>query len=610
MCGIVGYTGYRKAADVLLRGLAKLEYRGYDSAGVAVISGGAIRVEKCRGRLDCLMEMVSSRPIEGTAGIAHTRWATHGAPSDQNSHPHTSNDGKISLVHNGIIENYTQIKEDLIKKGYIFSSETDTEVIVHLIRDCYRGDILEATFCAVKELKGAYSLVILCEDEPDRLIAVRKDSPLIIGAGKGENFVASDIPAILDYTKDVFLMENGEIASVTPDRIEIFDEAKNPVKKQLFKVTWDAKDATKAGYEHFMIKEIHEQPEAILNTLRGRLNDSALAVKLDCFELTKEDFDRIKDIYIVACGTAYHAGLVGKALIERYTRRKVTAEIASEFRYNDPIIGEGTLFIAISQSGETADTLESMRLAKRKGARVLAITNVVGSSVARESHDVLYTWAGPEIAVASTKAYSTQLIALLLLAIKFAALSGRCGREQLEELYSSCVMSSKLAESALLQEKEIAQIAKVFVGASDAFYIGRGLDYFLAMEGSLKMKEISYIHAEAYQAGELKHGPIALLDQGIPVVALCTQKGEQLSKCLCNIKETKARGAYVVAIAQRDCGEVAKEADDVIWIEPCPNEAALIPAAVILQTLAYYAAKYRGCDIDKPKNLAKSVTVE
>ena len=548
--------------------------------------------------------------MDGSVGIAHTRWATHGAPSDENSHPHTSNDGKISLVHNGIIENYAQIKEELTQKGCRFCSETDTEAVVHLVRGCYQGDILEAVYCAVQKLKGAYSLVILCEEEPGRLIAVRKDSPLIIGIGRGENFVASDIPAILEYTKDVYLMENGEIAQITADRIEIFDKDKNPVSKEVFKVTWNAEDATKGGYEHFMKKEIHEQPEAILNTLRGRLGSSPWEVRLNGFRLDGEDFKGIESIYIAACGTAYHAGLVGKSLIERYTRKRVVAEIASEFRYNDPIMDGKTLFIAISQSGETADTLECIRLAKRKGARILAITNVVGSSAAREADFALYTWAGPEIAVASTKAYTTQLVALYLLTIKFAALAGVCDKEELERLNSSCCEAVKLAEAALAHERAIAQAAKIFVGASDAFYIGRGLDYFLAMEGSLKLKEISYIHAEAYQAGELKHGPIALLDQGIPVVALCTQKGQQLPKTLSNIKETKARGAYVLAIAQRDSIDVAKEADDVIWIEPCSNEAALIPAAVILQTLAYYAAKYRGCDIDKPKNLAKSVTVE
>ncbi|HEY8418933.1 MAG TPA: glutamine--fructose-6-phosphate transaminase (isomerizing) [Clostridia bacterium] len=609
MCGIVGYAGYRNAATTLVSGLEKLEYRGYDSAGVAVYINNAIVVKKTKGRIEKLKEILKTVSIEGTIGIAHTRWATHGAPSDKNSHPHTSNDGKISLVHNGIIENYKQIRDELIKKGYQFDSETDTEVVVHLIRDYYNGNILNAVFDAVSRLKGAYSLAIICADEPDRLIAVRKDSPLILGIGKNENFIASDIPAILEYTRDIYIMENGEIASVTADKIEIYDSDRKPVSKEVYKVTWNAQDATKGGYEHYMIKEIHDQPDAILNTLRGRLNDCLENVKLDDFDLTQEEYKKIDNIYIVACGTAYYAGLVGKMLIEKYSRKKVVAEVASEFRYNNPIIDKNTLFIAISQSGETADTLESLRLAKRMGARTLAIANVVGSSIAREADTTIYTWAGPEIAVASTKVYSAQLTVLYLLAIKLALLAG-APREKIKDLYDSCLLTAKLTQKILDKEKEIAETAKIFVGAQDAFFIGRGLDYCLAMEGSLKMKEISYIHAEAYQAGELKHGPIALLDQGIPVIALCTQKGEQLVKTLSNIKETKARGAYVVAITQSDSQEVQHEADEVIWLDSCPNEAALIPGVVVLQILAYYAAKYRGCDIDKPKNLAKSVTVE
>jgi glucosamine--fructose-6-phosphate aminotransferase (isomerizing) len=609
MCGIVGYVGNRNAVNTLVSGLEKLEYRGYDSAGVAVYSNNTIIVKKTKGRIQKLKEILNTVSIQGTIGIAHTRWATHGAPSDKNSHPHTSNDGKISLAHNGIIENYKQIKDELINKGYHFESETDTEVVVHLIRHYYNGDILEAVFNAVSRLNGAYSLAILCADEPNRLIAARKDSPLIIGIGKNENFIASDIPAILEYTRDIYILENGEIASVTAEKIEVYSGDRQPVSKEVYKVTWNAQDATKGGYEHYMIKEIHEQPDAILNTLRGRLNDCVQNVKLDGFELTQEDYKKIDNIYIVACGTAYYAGLVGKMLIEKYSRKKVIAEVASEFRYNNPIINENTLFIAISQSGETADTLESLRLAKRMGARTLAIANVVGSSISREADTTIYTWTGPEIAVASTKAYSAQLTVLYLLAIKFALLAG-APEENIRDLYNSCVLTAKLTQKILDQEKDIAETAKIFVGAQDAFFIGRGLDFCLAMEGSLKMKEISYIHAEAYQAGELKHGPIALLDQGIPVVALCTQKGEQLIKTLSNIKETKARGAYVVAIAQKDSQEVLHEADEVIWIDSCPNEAALIPGVVTLQILAYYAAKYRGCDIDKPKNLAKSVTVE
>lgn len=610
MCGIVGYIGDKEACDILIDGLTKLEYRGYDSAGVAIYNKNKITVKKYQGRLNILEEKLKEKPLAGTIGIGHTRWATHGAPSDKNSHPHSSNDGLISLVHNGIIENYRSLKEELQGKGYVFLSETDTEVIAHLISSEYENDIFDAVTKAAKKLKGAYALAVICANEPDKIIAVRKDSPLIIGLGEHENFIASDIPAILNHTRDVYLIDNNTFGIVTQNDVKLYDQNKEPISKDIFHVTWNADAAGKNGYEHYMLKEIHEQPNAITDTLRSRISEKNNDILLDGFKLSKKEFNKISKIYVVACGTAYYAGCVGKLLIEKYARISVETQIASEFRYNDPIIDENTLFIAISQSGETADTLASMRLAKEKGARVLAISNVVGSSVTREADDVLFTWAGPEIAVASTKAYATQVICMYLAALKLGKLAGTIKDEDFTNMLNSCLNLARDAADALKNESNAKKIAKKFIDKNDVFFIGRGLDYCLAREGALKMKEISYIHAEAYQAGELKHGPIALIEKGTIVVALCTQKGEMIEKMISNIREVKARGAYVIAIAQKSSVEVAEACDQVLYINDIFNDAAVIPAVILLQLLAYYVSVLKGCDVDKPRNLAKSVTVE
>lgn len=609
MCGIVGYIGRRSAQEVILSGLNKLEYRGYDSAGIAIKYGEKIEERKFKGRLSVLEGFLCDNPLYGNIGIGHTRWATHGAPSDENAHPHSSGDYSISVVHNGIIENYLQLKEELMSLGYEFRSQTDTEVAAHLIHHYYEGDLLDAFIKAVGRLRGAYALVAISKDE-NKLVAVRKDSPIIIGLGENENFVASDIPAVLEYTRDVYLMEDNVFAVLTLDGVTLCDENKNEVHNEIFHVTWDAQDATKGGYDHFMLKEIYEQPNAVRNTLRGRLDKIDEKVTLDDFKLTKEDFNKISKIYIVACGTAYYAGCIGKYLIEKYARKTVETDVASEFRYKDPIIDENTLFIAISQSGETADTLASLRLAKKRGAKVLSITNVVGSSVARESQSVLYTWAGPEIAVASTKAFSTQVICMYLLAIKFAMFEGTLSNEAADELIDKIYAIDGDIEKVLAKIKDIESLSGMFTGIKDAFFIGRGVDHYLSMEGSLKMKEISYIHAEAYQAGELKHGPIALLEEGSVVVCTLTYDGELRDKVMSNLKEVKARGAKVILIAPEGTEEHDDVSDVIIPLPQSGEDMNILPAAVVLQLLAYYSAVGRGCDVDKPRNLAKSVTVE
>ncbi len=609
MCGIVGYIGEKQASDILVYGLEKLEYRGYDSAGIAVYNKGKITTRKHQGRLKVLEESLNNKAEIGSIGIGHTRWATHGAPSDINSHPHFSEDNKIVVVHNGIIENYMSLKEELIDKGYRFISETDTEVVAHLIKDLYKGDIFAATMEASKKLCGSYALAIMCEDEPDKLIAVRKDSPLIVGIGEGENFIASDIPAILKHTRDIYLLDDGEVAVIEKNKIDIFDENGNKVGKQVFKVNWDIAGAEKAGYDHFMIKEIHEQPKALRDTLGGRLDIENKKIILDDITITKEDLLKINKIYVVACGTAYYAGCVGKNLIEKYARIPVEVDIASEFRYRNPIIDENTLLIAISQSGETADTLAAIRLAKKVNARVMAITNVVGSTVSREADDVLYTWAGPEIAVASTKAYTTQIASMYLVSLLFGKLNGKVDDETFDKITASIMKADTAIESVLEIQEQIKEVAYEHFKVHDVFFLGRGLDYYLSLEGSLKMKEISYIHSEAYQAGELKHGPIALVEEGTLIIALCTQS-DVFDKMLSNIKEVKARGAYIVAFANKGNKDIEKEADKVFYIDEIEDDVAPIPTVVYLQLLAYYLAVARNCDVDKPRNLAKSVTVE
>lgn len=609
MCGIVGYVGPLQAADVLVDGLARLEYRGYDSAGVAVFDEGEIKILKRKGRLSVIADELKLCPLHGHQGIGHTRWATHGAPSDENSHPHFSQDHSIVIVHNGIIENYVELRKELEEKGYVFSSQTDTEVVAHLIKDLYRGDILKATQQALQRLKGAYALCIMAKDEPGRIIATRKDSPLVLGKGVGENFIASDIPAILKHTRNVYLLDDGDVADVREDSIVIYNAQGEQIEKPVTEITWNADAAEKGGFDHFMIKEINEQPTALRETMRARLDENSMDVKLDDFHMTKQDLDHIEKIYIVACGTASYAGLIGKYLIEKYARISVETDIASEFRYRNPIINDRTLFIAISQSGETADTLACMRLAKSQGATVLAVTNVVGSTVAREATDILYTWAGPEIAVASTKAYSTQVLAMFLIALKFGRLSGKMSDEDFVRIRTELLDMPRKVQVVLDDLDRVKTIAYREKDVHDVFFLGRGLDFCLSMEGSLKMKEISYIHSEAYQAGELKHGPIALIEDGTIVIALCTQDA-LFEKMLSNIKEVKARGAYVIALAQRKNTNLSEEVDEVIYIEDMPDDVATLASVAYLQTLAYYLAIARGCDVDKPRNLAKSVTVE
>ncbi|ABS40095.1 glutamine--fructose-6-phosphate transaminase (isomerizing) [Clostridium botulinum] len=608
MCGIVGYVGFRKASDVIVDGLSKLEYRGYDSAGIAVNDGKEIEFQKYKGRLNVLSENLENKPMEGTIGIGHTRWATHGVPSDVNSHPHLNMDETIAVVHNGIIENYMEIKEWLVSEGVKFKSETDTEVIAHLVDHYYEGDLLQAVFKAIKKLRGAYALGVVCKDNPEQLVAVRKDSPLIVGIGENENFIASDVPAILKYTRDVYFLDNGEVVTLEKDKIKIYNEKEEEITKEPFHVMWDVEAASKGGYDHFMIKEINEQPNGIKETLVRRLDEND-KIKLDDIKLTKEDLDEINKVYIVACGTAYNAGITGRYAIERFAKIAVETDVASEFRYRNPFIDDKTLIIVVSQSGETADTLAVVREGKEKGARVLAITNVVGSSIAREADDVFYTWAGPEVAVASTKAYTTQLVALYMIALDMSIKRGTITEEFYNDIISELKLIPEKVQKILDQHDDIKEIAKEIKDNEHAFYIGRGLDYNLSLEGSLKIKEISYMHAEAFAAGELKHGTIALIEENTPVVATMTQT-DLFEKSISNIKEVKSRGAHVIAITQEGNKEAEQVADKVIYIPRTNDILQSIIAVVPHQLLAYYVAILKDRDVDKPRNLAKSVTVE
>ncbi|MCY6354661.1 glutamine--fructose-6-phosphate transaminase (isomerizing) [Clostridium sp. ZS2-4] len=608
MCGIVGYLGNKKAAEILVEGLSKLEYRGYDSAGVAVIEDGNIDVKKCKGRLANLEDKLSQHILNGAIGIGHTRWATHGEPSDVNSHPHTNGDGTIAVVHNGIIENYLVLRDWLTSEGYKFQSETDTEVIPHLVDYYYEGDLLDAVMKAIKKMEGSYAVGVICKNEPDKLIAVRKDSPLIVGVGEGESFIASDIPAVLNYTREVYLLEDNEFVLIDENGVTILDENKQKIEKEIYHVTWDADAAEKGGYEHFMLKEIHEQPKAIKDTLTSRVVKGQ-KISLDSITLTKEQIADIDKIYIVACGTAYHAGLVGKTAIEKLAKIPVEVEVASEFRYREPLINERTLMIVISQSGETADTLAALRLAKAENARVIAVTNVVGSSVSREADDVLYTWAGPEIAVASTKAYVTQLIAMYIIALYLAENKGSVRESEIEKIKCGLLNLSEKAAEVLNHKDLIKDFAKKICMDKDMYFLGRGLDYAVAMEGSLKLKEISYIHSEAYAGGELKHGPIALIEEGTKVIALATQE-YLFDKMLSNIKEVKTRGANVIGIAMEGHDVIEKTVDSAIYIPRVKAILAPILSVIPLQLLSYYVSIEKGCDVDKPRNLAKSVTVE
>jgi len=609
MCGIVGYIGDENACEIIIEGLKKLEYRGYDSAGVALCEGGKIQIHKSKGRIANLEAKIANENFTSTIGIGHTRWATHGAPSDVNAHPHGNMDETIAIVHNGIIENYVELKEWLIREhGVVFKSETDTEVIAHLIGICYKGNLLDAVYEAVDRMRGAYAIGAICSLEPDRIVAVRKDAPLIVGLGEGCNFIASDIPALLKHVRKIFLIENNETVLLTKNDVKIFDADRHEVKREVFNVTWDADSAEKEGYEHFMLKEIHEQPKGIADTLNRRLTDTNDIV-LDGISLTMEDLANISKIYIVACGTAYHAGLVGKYAIEKFARIPVEVDIASEFRYRDPFVDDKTLFIAISQSGETLDTLAALREAKGKGARVLSVVNVVGSSVARESHDVFYTWAGPEIAVASTKAYTTQLVCMYLIGLYMGHTLGRIDDGYYHQVIGELKQIPDKLRSVLKHEDKIKEIANRHYKMTNVFFIGRGPDSGVCYEGSLKLKEISYINSFAIAAGELKHGTIALIEQNTLVVALATQD-RLFEKMLSNIQEVKARGAYVIGLAKESNTDIEKQSDEVIYIPDCMDEVTPLLSVVPLQMFAYYVAKLRGCDIDKPKNLAKSVTVE
>ena len=610
MCGIIGFTGNTSAVPVLLNGLERLEYRGYDSAGIAVYTENSIQIRKAKGRLANLKALLKERPVEGTCGIGHTRWATHGEPSDTNAHPHISEKGNIAIVHNGIIENYLSLKQKLIKKGVRFISDTDTEVAAQLLSYYYSGDIMSAIYKTLGQLKGSFALGILCTDYPNQIFCARKDSPLVVGSLNGCSYIASDIPAILEYTRTVYLLDDMEVAVLKQDSIEFFDGLGNKVIKEAMHVDWDIKAAEKGGYKHFMMKEMHEQPTALKDTLSPYTEECNGKNILINMPLPQEYIRSLKHIAIVACGTAYHAGLVAKYLLERICRIHTEAEVASEFRYKDPLIQKDDLVIIISQSGETADTIAAMREAKRKGARILAICNVVGSTISREADYLCYTWAGPEIAVASTKAYVSQLMMLYTLYLDIAQKRGIMNADAVSDAIAQLKqLPAKAEELIKTLEPEIAKFAHANAAHKNVFFLGRGLDYALAMEASLKLKEISYIHSEAYAAGELKHGTIALIEEGTLVVAIVTQQ-ELAEKTASNVTEVKVRGAKVLALM---CGHNAileKEADTIWHLPETLPFFQPIVAILPLQMLAYYMALERGCDIDKPRNLAKSVTVE
>ena len=610
MCGIVGYIGKKQAAPVLLDGLEKLEYRGYDSAGMAVYDGKQINIKKATGRLKVLNELThGGELLPGTVGIGHTRWATHGEPSDVNAHPHFNADRTIAVVHNGIIENYLKLKNTLIERGYKFLSETDTEVVAHLLDYYYKKckNPLEAITKVMHRVEGSYALGILFSDEPDVVYSVRKDSPLIVGKGKDGNLIASDVPAVLKYTREVYFIENEEIARLSEDTIEFFNVDGETIEKESKMIEWDINAAEKGGYEHFMLKEMYEQPKTVRDTLNPRIKDGRIVI--DELGMTDEEIRAIKKIHIVACGSAYHTGVTNKYIFEGMARIPVEVDVASEFRYRNPILEEGTLVIIISQSGETADTLAALRLAKERGIMTLGIVNVVGSSIAREADKVMYTWAGPEIAVATTKAYSAQLIAQYLLAIKFAEVRGTISAEQVAGYITDLKKLPDQIEMLLNNKEKIQRFANRYIAAKDVFFIGRGIDYAISLEGSLKLKEISYIHSEAYAAGELKHGTISLIEDGTLVASVVTQP-DLYKKTISNIVEVRTRGAFVLAITNEENTEIEKAADYVIYIPQTnpyfTNSLAIIP----LQLFGYYVAVGKGCDVDKPRNLAKSVTVE
>lgn len=608
MCGIVGYIGRNQAAPIILDGLEKLEYRGYDSAGIAVYDGNQIRIQKTVGRLKALVELThGGRMMPGKLGIGHTRWATHGAPTDVNSHPHYNSKETIAVVHNGIIENYIKLRKKLEGKGYVFVSETDTEVLAHLLDYYYKGNPLEAITKVMHRVEGSYALGVVFAEHPDRIFAVRKASPLIVGQSEEGCFIASDVPAILKYTRNVYFMENQEVACLQEDSLTFYTVDEEVIQKEAVTIEWDAEAAEKGGYEHFMLKEMYEQPKVLEETLRKCICDGDIVI--DELKMTEEDFLKINKIYIVACGSSYHAGVTGKYVIENIARVPVEVDLASEFRYRNPIIDENALVIVISQSGETADSLAAMADMHAKGVKVMGIVNVVGSSIARDADYIMYTWAGPEIAVATTKAYSAQLMALYLFAMRLGRIKGQLSEEDYKDMIEDMKLLPQQVEFLLSNQRKIQKFANRYIAAKSIFFIGRGIDYAISLEGSLKLKEISYIHSEAYAAGELKHGTISLIEEGTLVACVATQE-HLYQKTISNMVEVKARGAFVLAVTNEGNYEMEKEADYVIYIPKTNRYFANTLAIIPLQLFGYYVAVGKGCDVDKPRNLAKSVTVE
>jgi len=608
MCGIVGYCGPRQASDVLLSGLARLEYRGYDSAGIAVAGGDGIAITRRVGKLVNLAEAVADTPLPGTVGIGHTRWATHGRPNEENAHPHADCTGAVVVVHNGIIENYLELRDELAATGHVLRSETDTETVAHLVESYYEGDLAAAVARAVKRLDGSYALAVMHHDEPGVVVAARKDSPLIIGVGVGELIVASDIPAVLEYTRDVLVLEDGDVARVTTTGAVVRGADGAVREPEHLNVEWDLDAAEKGGYETFMLKEIHEQPTAIRETLRGRMGADG-TIQLSELQMTEAEIAAIERVFIVACGTSYHAGIVAKTLIEQWARIPVEVDVSSEFRYRDPIVDPETLVVAITQSGETADTLAGVREARSRGARAFAVTNVVGSRVTRESDGVIYTHAGPEIGVAATKTFTAQIAALTVLALKLAQAKGTLEQSRVERLWEEITRLPELVSAILGSNDDIEACAREYTGVASSLFLGRGMGVPVAMEGALKLKEISYIHAEAYPAGEMKHGPIALITPEVPVVVVATQ-GHTYEKVVSNIQEVRARGARVIAVATHGDDDIRKHAEHVLYVPATAESLSAIVATVPLQLLAYHIASIRGCNVDQPRNLAKSVTVE
>lgn len=610
MCGIVGYVGEENAADIIYNGLERLEYRGYDSAGIAIIKeSGELEIRRSAGKLNNLGSNLVKNPLKGKIGIGHTRWATHGKPCEENAHPHTDESKSIVIVHNGIIENYAELKNTLQKEGQHFNSETDTEVVAHLIKKYYNGNLLQSVQRALKDIRGSYALVIISKNDPDRIVCARLDAPLILGVGKNENFIASDIPALLPYTRKMMFLENGDVAEITKDKISIFDHENNVRKREIKNILWDAVQAEKGGYKHFMLKEIFEQPRTIEDTFRGRIYPEEGRVYIEEAKIETGYLNNLSKIHIVACGTSYHAGLVGKFLVENFVKIPTEVAIASEFRYGGPIIDEKTLVVLISQSGETADTLAALRLAKEKGCKTLAICNVVGSSISREADHTVYTHCGPEIGVASTKAFTGQLTALYVLALDWASKVESMSKEELKR-YLKELWEIPLKVSEFLKNADsVNEIAKIFASKRDFLYLGRNVNYPIALEGALKLKEISYIHAEGYAAGEMKHGPIALIDERMPIVAIAPQ-GKVYEKMLSNIEEAKARGGTVIAVVSEKDEIVKQKSDYQIFVPKTDEYFSSLMTVIPLQLLAYYIAVFLGSDVDQPRNLAKSVTVE